>query len=203
MPKLYYAPGVCSLSPHIALCETGLPYTLEKVDLSTKKTETGADFTAINPKGYVPALQLDDGTLLTEGSVIALWIAAQAPAAKLAPAANTPEYFKLLEWLTFIATELHKNCGPLFNPAVNDEAKVPLKERLKLRLTTADTLLGKGPYVSGETFTVADGYLFTVLGWIPKLGIDLTEWGNLSRFRDTLAKRPSVIAAMKAEGLLS
>jgi glutathione S-transferase len=203
MPKLYYTPGVCSLSPHIALYEAGLSFTKEKVDLATKKTETGADFKALNPKGYVPAFQLDDGTMMTEGPAIVLWIASQVPAGKLAPAMGTPEYFKVLEWLVFIGTELHKNFGPLFNPAVNDDAKAAIKERLKLRLSTANELLGKGPYVMGSTFTVADGYLFTVTGWMPKMDLDIAQWPNLAAFRETMLKRPSVIEAMKAEGLIS
>jgi len=203
MPKLYYAPGVCSLSPHIALREAGLSFTMEKVDLAAKKTESGVDFKAINPKGYVPALQLDDGTLMTEGAAIVLWIASQAPVGKLAPAMGTPEFFKLLEWLTFIGTELHKGLGPTFNPAVNDDAKAAILERAKLRFSAADALVGNGPYVTGANFTVADGYLFTVLGWLPKVGLDINQWPNLARLRETVGKRPAVIEAQKAEGLLS
>ena len=142
MPKLYYAPGVCSLSPHIALRVAGLPFTLEKVDLATKKTETGADFKAINPKGYVPALQLDDGTLLTEGTAIVLWIASQAPEGKLVPKLGTSGYFKVLEWLTFIGTELHKGLGPTFNPAVTGDSRNAIQERAKLRFSAADALVG-------------------------------------------------------------
>jgi len=202
MPKLFYAPGVCSLSPHIALRVAGLPFTLEKVDLGTKITETGADYKAINPKGYVPALQLDDGTLLTEGAAIVLWVASQAPEGKLVPALGSPGYFKVLEWLTFIGTELHKGLSPLFNQAVTGESKAALSDRVKLRLTTADALVGNGPFVTGSTYTVADGYLFTVLGWLPKLGLDLAQWPNLARFRETVGKLPDVIEAQKAEGLL-
>jgi len=202
MPKLFYSPGLCSLSVHIALREAALPFTLEKVDLATKTTETGADFKAMNPKGYIPALQLDDGTLLTEGAAIGLWIAAQAPAGTLTPALGSSGYFKVVEWLTFIGTELHKGLGPIFNPAINDEAKNAIRERAKLRFTAADTLVGKGPYVTGENFSVADGYLFTVLGWLPKVGLDINQWPNLVRFQETMSKRPSVIEAQKAEGLL-
>ena len=202
MPKLFYSPGVCSLSPHIALREAGLAFTMEKVDLPTKVTETGADYKALNPKGYVPALQLDDGTLLTEGAAIVLWIATQAPAGKLIPALGTPEFFKVMEWLTFIGTELHKGLGPLFNPAINDEAKQAIKDRAILRFTAANTLVGKGPYVTGDTFTVADGYLFTVLRWFPRVGMDLAQWPNLARFFETVANRPVVIETLKAEGLL-
>ena len=202
MPKLFYSPGVCSLSPHIALREAGLSFTMEKVDLPTKVTETGADYKALNPKGYVPALQLDDGTLLTEGAAIVLWIATQAPAGKLIPALGTPEFFKVMEWLTFIGTELHKGLGPLFNPAINDEAKQAIKDRAILRFTAANTLVGKGPYVTGDAFTVADGYLFTVLRWFPRVGMDLAQWPNLARFFETVANRPVVIETLKAEGLL-
>ena len=203
MPKLYYSPGLCSLSPHIALYEAGLTFTTEKVDLATKKTETGADFNAINPKGYIPALQLDDGSVMAEGAAIVLWIASQAPAGKLSPAIGTPDYFKMVEWLVFIGTEIHKSYTPLFNPAVNDDAKAVLKEKLKLRLSTADKLLGKGPYVMGQNFTVADGYLFTVLGWLGFQNLEITPWPNLAAFRETMLKRPAVIEAMKAEGLIS
>ena len=202
MPKLYYSPGVCSLSPHIALCEAGLPYSLEKVDLATKITETGADFKAINPKGYVPALQLDDGTLLTEGAAIVLWIGSQAPATKLVPAWGSSDFFKLLEWQNFIATELHKGLSPLFNPAVTGDSRAALLARAQLRFATANDLVGKGPYVLGDHFTVADGYLFTVLGWLPRLGLDIATWPNLVKFRETVAQRPAVIQAQKAEGLL-
>ena len=203
MLKLYYTPGVCSLSPHIALRVAGLPFSLEKVDLPTKVTETGADYKALNPKGYVPALQLEDGTLLTEGAAIVLWIASQAPEGALVPKLGSSGYFKVLEWLTFIGTELHKGLGPLFNPAVNDDAKAAIKERAKLRFTAADALVGKGPYVMGDKFSVADGYLFTVLGWLPKVGLDINQWPNLVRFRETVGKHPAVIEAQKAEGLLA
>lgn len=201
MPKLFYAPGVCSVSPHIALREAGLNFTLEQVDLATKVTASGADYKAINPKGYVPALQLDDGTLLTEGAAIVLWIAAQAPVGKLVPALGSPAYFKVLEWLTFIGTELHKGLGPLFNPAVSDEAKAVFKDRALLRFTAANDLVGQGPYVTGDTFTVADSYLFTVLRWFPRLGLDLAQWPNLARLFETVGQRPAVIETLKAEGL--
>ena len=201
MPKLFYTPGVCSLSPHIALREAGLDFTLEKVDLATKVTETGIDFKAINPKGYVPALQLDDGTLLTEGGAIVLWIASQAPVGKLVPALGSSGYFKVLEWLVFIGTELHKGLGPLFNPAVTDSSKAALKDRVILRFTAANDLVGKGPYVTGDNFTVADSYLFTVLSWLPRLGLDLAQWPNLARLFETVGQRPAVIETLKAEGL--
>ncbi len=199
--KLYCKSGACSLSPHIALLESGLPFTVETVDLATKVTETGKDFKAINPKGYVPALELDDGSLLTEGSAIVLYIASKAAPGLLAPAMGTSDYFHVLEWLTFIGTELHKGCGPFFNPAMTAEGLAPLKARLQLRLDTANAMLGKGPYVMGNHFTVADGYLFTVLGWLPAVGLDLAAWPNLARFRQTVAARPKVQEALKAEGL--
>ena len=202
MPKLFYSPGVCSLSPHIALCEAGLGYSLEKVDLATKITATGADFKTINPKGYVPALQLDDGTLLTEGAAIVLWIGTQAPAGKLVPELGSRDFFKLLEWQNFIATELHKGLSPLFNPAVTGDSRAALLARAELRFATANDLVGNGPYVMGDRFTVADGYLFTVLGWLPRLGLDIAKWPNLAKFRETVGQRPAVIQAQKAEGLL-
>ena len=201
--KLYYAPGVCSLAPHVALKEAGLAFTLEKVDLAAKTTETGADFKAINPKGYVPALQLDDGTVLCEGVAIQLWIGSQAPKATLVPAFGTSEFFKVVEWLTFISTELHKTFGPLFNPNLKDDAKQVLKDRLCLRLDVANQMIGDGPYVMGKTFTAADCYLLTVLRWPEKVGLDLGRWPNLAKFRERLFQHPSVMAAMKAEGLLS
>lgn len=199
--KLYYKAGACSLSPRIALLEAGLPFDVEAVDLASKITETGKDFKAINPKGYIPALELDDGSVLTEGAAIVLYVASKAKPGQLAPASGTPDYFHLLEWLTFIGTELHKGCGPFFNPALSDEARIPLKARLELRLSTADALVGKGPYVMGDAFTVADGYLFTVLGWLPAVGLDLANWPNLARFRQTVAARPKVQEALAAEGL--
>ena len=204
MTKLFYSPGVCSLSPHIALREAGLDFAMEKVDLPTKIiVASGADYKAINPKGYVPAIQLDDGTLLTEGTAIVLWIASQAPEGQLVPKLGTPGYFKVLEWLTFIGTELHKGLGPIFNPAINDDAKAAILERAKLRFTAANELVGSGPYVMGEHFTVADGYLFTVLRWFPRVGLDLATWPNLARLFATVSQRPKVIEALKAEELLS
>ncbi|RAU22045.1 glutathione transferase GstA [Paramagnetospirillum kuznetsovii] len=200
--KLYYKQGACSLSTHIALHESGLAFDIEAVDLVAKKTESGADFLAINPKGYIPALVLDDGTTLTEGVAIALAIAAMAPNKNLAPAASTPQYLKLVEWMIFIATELHKTTGAQFNPAMPDEGKAALKTVLVRRLDYADKAVGNGPFVMGETFTVADGYLFTVFSWLPRIGMDVSAWPNLVAHSARVKARPGVQAALKAEKLI-
>ncbi|CAA7616159.1 glutathionine S-transferase [Candidatus Terasakiella magnetica] len=200
--KLYYKAGACSLSPHIALREAGIAFEMEAVDLPTKKTETGIDFLTINPKGYIPALVLDDGTVLTEGVSIVLYIASLVPEKKLAPAAGSMGYAKLVEWLIFIATEMHKSAGGLFNPAFPDEAKTVIKGLLTRRLDFADKALGAGPFLMGETFTVADGYLFTVLLWLPRLGIELAPWPHLAAFFARVLQRPTVQAAMTAEKLI-
>ncbi len=200
--KLYYTPGTCSLSPHIALREAGLSFEMEKVDIGTKKTGTGKDFLAINPKGYVPALQLDDGSLLTEGPAIVQYIADKAPQSKLAPANGTPERYRLQEWLNFISTELHKGFSPLFNPTYPEDAKKIVTENLFKRFDYLNTFLEKGPYLTGEQFTVADAYLFTVLGWTAFVKIDLGRWPVLKAYHARVAGRPNVQAALKAEGLL-
>ena len=199
--KLYYTPGACSLASHIALREAGLPFDLETVDLGSKKTSGGADFLAINSKGYIPALRLDSGAVLTEGVSIMLWAAAQAPAKGLAPAAGSADDTQLMEWMIFIATELHKAAGGLFNPAYPEETKAIMKANLARRLDWADKALGAGPYLLGNTFTVADGYLFTVFSWLPHLGIDQAKWSNLSSHFARIKARPAVAAALTAEGL--
>lgn len=200
--KLYYSPAACSLSPHIALCEAGLPHTIDKVDLKTKKTSTDADYLRVNPKGYVPALQFDDGTVLTEGPAIVQWIADQVPEKHLAPPAGTMERYHLVEWLNFISTELHQPMGGLFKPDLPDATRAALTERLGKRLDHVEGWLNGKPWLMGEHFTVADGYLFTVLGWARWVKFDMAKWTGLQAFSGRVAARPNVQRALKAEGLL-
>lgn len=199
--KLYYAPGACSLSPHIALREAGLPFTLERVDLRRHRTAADGDYLAINPKGYVPALQFDDGTVLTEGPAIVQWVADQAPAAQLAPPAGTLARYRLIEWLNFIGTELHKGFGPLFAPDVAPAAREAAVARLGRRFDYVAPVLAGQPFLLGEHFTVADGYLFVVLRWAQPLKFDLARWPALGAFSARVAARPAVQAALQAEGL--
>jgi glutathione S-transferase len=200
--KLYYSPGACSLSPHIALREAGLSFTLEKVDLRNKTLASGGDFRSLNPKGYVPALQLDDGSLLTEGPAIVQYIADRAPQSGLAPAAGTIERYRLIEWLTYINSELHKGFSPLFNPATSDEAKQAYLAALTKKLEFVSQSLGERAYLLGGTFSVADAYLFTVLRWCHYVGVNLEQWSVLKAFFDRVASRPMVHAALVAEGLI-
>lgn len=200
--KLYYSPGACSLSPHIALREAGLPFTSIKVNLKTKQMEGGGDFTAINPKGYVPTLQLDDGTVLTEGPAIVQYIADQAPATGLAPANGTLPRYQLQEWLNFITTELHKQFSPLFDATHPEELKAKQREKIGGRFSAIDAQPARTPYLTGSGFTVADGYLYTVANWGQWVGIDIAQWPNLKAFMDRVAARPRVQDALKAEGLL-
>jgi glutathione S-transferase len=200
--KLFYAPGACSLSPHIALLEAGLPFTTEKVDLRAKTTESGLDFTTINPRGYVPALQLDNGQVLTEGPAIVQYIAAQAPDKQLVPAPHSIEHYQLLERLNFIGTEIHKGFGPLFNPASSADAKDAARAQLDKRFGHAAALLEGHDYLVGDRFSVADGYLFVMLTWTDKMGIDLSKWPALQAFKARIAARPAVQQALSDEGLL-
>ena len=200
--KLYYSPGACSLSPHIALLEAGLPYDLVKVDLRAKKLENGDDFLKVNPKGQVPALGLDSGELVTEGPVIVQMIADQAAAKNLAPARDSAERYKLLEWLNFITGELHKNFSPLFNPAIPDEVKNFFKDRIMGKFKYADSQLAGRDYLMGKQFTVADGYLFTMLRWADGNKMDLSQFKNLMAYKDRVAARPKVQEALTREGLL-
>lgn len=200
--KLYYSPGACSLSPHIVLHESGLPFTVERVDLKTKQTETGADFFQVNPNGYVPTLQLDGGEILTEGPAIVQWIADQVPAKKLAPPNGTLERTRLQEWLNFISTELHKSHSPLFNPAAPDEWKTVMRELLTRRFTTVAQKLEGRDYLLGADFSVADVYLFVVMSWGKWVKIDYASWPVLQAYQARIAARPAVQAALKAEGLL-
>jgi glutathione S-transferase len=200
--KLYMSPGACSLSPHIALLEAGLDFTLVRVDLKTKQTETGADFTAINPKGYVPALELKDGTVLTEGAAIVQFVADLAPDLQLAPSAGTLERYQLMEWLSFISGELHKNFGPLFRPASTDDMKDAARANLRTRLGFVAGKLADRDYLLGSRFTVADGYLFNVLSWAAFVQFDLSAWPVLGAYQQRIAARPAVQQALRAEGLI-
>lgn len=197
--KLYYSPGACSLSPHIVAQEAGIPIELEKVDLKSHKTETGEDFYAINPKGYVPALKLDDGTILTEGPAIVSYLADQKPQSGLMP--TGVDRYKTLSWLAFINSELHKTFGPLFGE-ISDDAKKETIEKLKKRFVHAENQLDGRDYLMGKTFSVADAYLFVMLTWARHMKIDLSSFPNLTAFFQRVAHRPSVHAAMKAEGLV-
>ncbi len=199
--KLYYTPGACSLAPHIVAREAGLPISLEKVDLSKHLTETGENFRTINPKGYVPAIALKDGSLLTEAAAIIQYLADQQPAANLAPANGTTERYRLIEWLTFISSEIHKGFGPLWNPATPDSVKASAKERLASRFAYLDEILSRQPFLMGETFTIADAYLFTVVNWTNIHAIDISSFKNLSAFQARVASRPKVQEALVAEGL--
>jgi glutathione S-transferase len=199
--KLYYSPAACSLSPHIALREAGLPFELVRVNLQDKKTTTGQDLFAINPKGLVPVLELDDGKVLTEAAVIVQYVADQAPAKKLAPPCGTPERYRLAEWLNYVATELHKGFAPLFKPTTPDAYKAVVRENLAKQFDYLDDELTGRNYLMDD-FTVADGYLFTILNWSHFQKIDLAPFINVEAFMKRLAARPSVRQALQAEGLL-
>jgi glutathione S-transferase len=200
--KLYFSPGACSLSPHIVLLEAGLPFTIERVDLGKKLTAGGADFRAINPKGYVPALEMADGGLLTEGPAIVQFVADQAPASKLLPGAGTLERYRVVEWLNFISTELHKNFSPLFNPAATEDMKKAARANLTSRFAYVEHKLAGQQYLMGEQFTVADAYLFTVASWAAYVHVDLSDWPSLQAFQARVAARPAVQQALRDEGLL-
>ena len=200
--KLYYSPGACSLSPHIALHEAGLAFTAELASTKTHLLKDGTDFYSINPLGYVPLLELDDGTRLAEGPAIVQYIADQAPEKNLAPANGTLARYQMQALLNFIGTELHKGFGPLFNPATPADYKPAVLERLLKRLAWIDGQLAGKPYLMGEHFTVADAYLFTVTGWAGLVKVDISGLANIAAFRARVAARPAVQAAMKAEGLI-
>mgnify|MGYP001285277610 FL=1 len=200
--KLYYSPGACSLSPHIALHESGLAHEAIAAPTKTHKLPDGSDYYQVNPLGYVPYLVLDDGTALREGPAIVQYIADQVPDKKLAPPNGTLARYQLQSWLNFIGTELHKGFSPLFNPAMPDEAKALSKERLLGRLKWLEGELAGKTYLMGDDFTVADGYLFVVTNWAKPMGIDLSPYPNLVAYRGRVAARPAVQAAMKHEGLL-
>ncbi|SAL20062.1 glutathione S-transferase domain-containing protein [Caballeronia arvi] len=200
--KLFYKAGACSLASHIVLEEAGLPYEIEAVDLKTKRTTSGADFTAINAKGYVPALLLDSGELLTEGPAIMQFVADQAPAKHLAPLADAMSRYRLQGWLTFIGTELHKNFSPFFNPAASSDWKAAAMSNLERRLTYTAQQLADKPFLLGDEFSIGDAYLFTVLGWAKHIDLDLGKWPVLVAYQARVGARPAVQRAMKAEGLI-
>lgn len=200
--KLYFSPGACSLSPHIVLHESGLSFEKEKVDLKTKKTASGGDFTQVNPKGMVPVLALDDGNILTEGPAIVQYLADKAPAAGLAPANGTFERTRLQEWLNYISTELHKGFSPLFNAAMPEDGKKVAKDILAKRLDWLNGEMAKREWIAGGKFSIADAYAFTVLNWTKFVGMDLATWPNLAAFSKRVGARPKVQEALKAEGLM-
>jgi glutathione S-transferase len=200
--KLYYAPGACSLSPHIALLEAGLPYELVKVDVRAKKLENGDDYLKVNPKGQVPALGLDSGEIVTEGPVIVQMIADKASAKNLAPARDSAERYKLLEWLNFITSELHKNFSPLFNPAIPDEVKKFFVDRIMGKFKYIEQQLAGRDYLMGKQFTVADGYLYTMMRWADGHKLDLSALPNLMAYKARVAARPKVQEALTKEGLM-
>jgi glutathione S-transferase len=200
--KLYYSPGACSLSPHIALLEAGLPYDLVKVDLRAKKLENGDDYLKVNPKGQVPALVLDSGEVVTEGPVIVQMIADKASTKNLAPARDSAERYKLQEWLNYITAELHKNFGPMFSPVLSDDAKAFFKDRVMGKFRYVESQLGGREYLMGKQFTVADGYLFTMLAWADRLKFDLSGLNNLKAYQARVGARPKVQEALTREGLM-
>ncbi|MCP4327656.1 MAG: glutathione transferase GstA [Alphaproteobacteria bacterium] len=201
--KLFYMPGACSLAPHIALREAGLPFALARVDYATRRTANGADFRDVNPKGYVPALLHDDGWLLTEVPVILQYIDALAPQAALLPRPGTCARYRALEWLNYVATELHKSCSPLFRPTTPAPFLVPGKAHLARRLTTVAAHLEGNDYLAGPAYSLADAYLYTVCRWLRDLDLPLSDWPPLARHARRVEARPSVGAALAAEGLIA
>jgi len=201
--KLFYSPGACSLSPHIALIEAGVAYEAHKVDLRSKQLADGSNYLAICPKGQVPALQMDNGEILTEGSAIVQYIADQNAEANIAPPNGSLQRYRLQEWLNFIATEVHKGFSPFWNPALPEAYKPLATEKLNKALTQVEAHLAKHKYLLGDTFSVADGYLFTCCNWAGMLNISLAAYPNLGAFMGRIAERPSVQRAMQEEGLLN
>jgi glutathione S-transferase len=199
--KLYYSPGACSLSPHIVLHEAGLAFEALKAPTKTHTLDDGTDYYTINPLGYVPLLELDDGTRLTEGPAIVQYIADQAPLKNLAPANGTLARYRLQSLLNFIGTELHKGYSPLFNPATPDAYKTVVRDKLLQRYQWVDAQLAGKDYLTGENFSVADAYLFVVTSWAPRVGVDLSAYANVAAFMARVAARPAVQQALKAEGL--
>jgi glutathione S-transferase len=199
--KLYYAPGACSLSPHIVSREAGISLDLEQVDNREKKTKSGKDYWTINPKGQVPVLELDNGERLTEGPVIVQYLADQKPASGLVPPAGSIDRYRVLEWLNFVTSELHKTYGPIFRPTTPEEFKKISKENLGKRFDWIDKQLAGKQYLMGDKFTVADAYLFTVLRWSPRIELDVGKWPNIKAYMDRVAARPKVQEALRTEGL--
>jgi glutathione S-transferase len=200
--KLYYAPGACSLSPHIVARELGIPIELKKVNTKDKTIEGGGDYSKINPRGYVPALELDNGQILTEGPAIVQYLADQKPDAGLAPKWGSFERYRLLEWLNFLTSEVHKSFSPLFKPNTPEEYKKIVKENLASRFDWLDKQLAGKDYLLGKSLSVADAYLFVLLGWTKPTQIDLSRWTNLAAFHARVGARPKVKEALRAEGLL-
>ena len=200
--KLYYSPGACSLAPHIVLNELKEPHTLEKVDLGAKTTEAGADFTAVNSKGYVPTLEIAKGEVLTEVSTILQYLADKAKDTSLLPRFGTMERYRAMETLNFIASELHKGIGGLFNPAMPEEGKKAIVDRVSRRLRWLDAELARKPYLLGDSYSVADAYAFTVLGWSKWVKLDLSPYAHIIAYMDRIGARPAVQAALKKEGLI-
>ena len=200
--KLYFTPSACSMAVHIALREAGYRFDLDKVDLARKRTESGEDYAKINPNGYVPALKLDDGRILAEVAVILQYLADQKPNADLAPKAGTMERYHLMEWLTFISSEIHKTLGALFNPKITPEWKDNQIALFGRRCDYIVKTLGDKPYLMGDRYTIADAYLFTILGWANYFKLDMSKWPALREYADRIAARPAVKEAMKAEGLI-
>lgn len=201
--KLYFAPGACSLSPHIVLHETALPHESIKVDLKSKTTSSGEDYLKINPRGQVPALVLNDGTVLSEGPVIVQYLADQKPDAALAPAPGSAERYRLQEWLNYLTSEVHKSFSPLFRPDTPAEYKDIAKNALHKQFSYLDDQLAARPYLMGESFSVADAYLFTLSNWAKFVDVDLSPYGNLLSYRKRVGERPTVQAAMRHEGLIN
>lgn len=199
--KLFFSPGACSLSPHIVLRESGLPFDTERVDLKARKTAGGSDFASITDKGAVPTLQLEDGQVLTEGAVIVQYIADKKPEARLAPPAGSLERYRLQEWLNYIASELHKSFSPLFKKDTPEEFKATLKAALAAKFAWVDGKLAGKQFLLGDQFTVADAYLFTVARWSKAVGLDLSKYPTLAAYLERIASRPAVRAALQAEGL--
>jgi glutathione S-transferase len=200
--KLYYAPGACSLSPHIVSRELGIPVELKKVDNKAKTIEGGGDYWKVNPRGYVPALELDDGQVLTEGPAIVQYLADRKPESGLAPKSGTLERYRLQEWLNFLTSEVHKQFSPLFKPNTPEDYKSIVKQNLASRFDWLESELAGKDHLMGKPFTVADAYLFVLLGWTKPTGIDLAKWPNLAAFHKRVGARPKVQEALQAEGLL-
>jgi glutathione S-transferase len=199
--KLYYFPGAWSFAPHLVAREAGIPLDLEKVDLGSKRTASGEDYNVINPKGYVPALRLDDGSVLTEVSVLIQYLADRAPASGLIPPAGTMERYRMLEWIGYISTEIHKGFGPLWNAKLAPEARAAAIAALARRLDLIEGVLSRQPFLMGAAFTVADAYLFTVASWAPWVKLDMAPWPKIRDFLARVAARPKVQEALEAEGL--
>ncbi len=200
--QLYYSPGACSLASHITLREAGIPFELKRADVQTKKVEDGSDFFAVNSKGAVPALRLDNGQVLTEGVAIMQYLADQKPESTLAPRNGTLERYRVQEWLNYVTSEVHKTFSPLWNPKAGDQVHAYTRANLEKKFDWLETQLAGKKYLTGDTFTIADAYLFTVVNWTNFLGIDLAKWPALRDFQARVAARPKVQEALAAEGLL-